>query len=249
MNFPFVNDNHSLINIKEKDKLHPLWVSGFCDAESCFSIIISIKSKDKWKITASFEINLHIKDIEILYKIKSYFNNVGNINVKKTRKLCVYRVTSLKDLNDNIIFHFTKYPLLSSKYSDFILWRKVVEKMVLKEHLNKKGLSLILKCYASINRGVSKKVSQFFPKIIPYKKVKTILPDKLNPYWVSGFIAGDGSFVLGLRKNKLESKSLGIYFNFSVTQHRKDYELIKLFILFFGCGNISTRTNEKTKNT
>lgn len=171
---------------------------------------------------------------------------MGNINVKKTRKLCVYRVTSLKDLNDNIIVHFTKYPLISSKNSDFLLWTKVVEKMLLKEHLENKGFCLILKYYASINRGVSNKVNRFFPNIVPYRKVKTTIPNVLNPNWVSGFVAGDGSFTLGLRKSKLESKALGLYFNFSVIQHSKDYELIKLFILFFNCGNISTRINEKT---
>lgn len=38
--------------------------------------------------------------------------------------------------------------------------------------------------------------------IVPYKKIKVILPSTLDPYWVSGFIAGDGWFVVGIRKKK-----------------------------------------------
>jgi len=65
--------------IKEVNKekivlLNPYWVTGFCDAEACFSIIIPIYSEDKWKVRASFEINIHIKDINILYDIKHFFN-------------------------------------------------------------------------------------------------------------------------------------------------------------------------------
>ena len=50
-----------------------MWLTGFTDAEGCFSIIIEIKSPLKWKVRMSFEINLHEKDIDILYKIKSFF--------------------------------------------------------------------------------------------------------------------------------------------------------------------------------
>lgn len=115
----------------------------------------------------------------------------------------------------------------------------------MKEHLNKKGFADILQIYASINRGVSKQVSHFFPKIIPYRKIKVILPSKLEPYWVSGFVAGDGSFVVGIRKKKTENNTFSIYFNFVITQHSKDFELIKLFVQFFDCGTSKIRYNNK----
>lgn len=171
---------------------------------------------------------------------------MGNINIRKNRKISVYRVTSLKDLNDVILVHFTNYPLLTSKYSDFSLWARVIKKMLMKEHLNKKGFSDILQIYASINRGVSKQVSRFFPNIIPCRKIKVMLPSKLDPYWVSGFVAGDGSFVIGIRKKKTDDKTFNLYFNFCITQHSKDFELIKLFIPFFKCGTSKMRCSNKT---
>ena len=116
----------------------------------------------------------------------------------------------------------------------------------MKEHLDKKGFSDILQIYAFINRGVSKQVTHFSPNIIPCRKIKVMLPNKLDPYWVSGFVAGDGSFVVGIRKKKTDNKTFNLYFNFFITQHSKDSELIKLFIPFFNCGISKIRYSNKT---
>jgi len=46
----------------------------------------------------------------------------------------------------------------------------------------------ILTYYASINRGVSKKVLSHYPNITPFEKPVINLPDNLDPNWVSGFV-------------------------------------------------------------
>jgi LAGLIDADG endonuclease len=80
-------------SINRFDKLDPNWITGFFDAEGCFTLIISKRSDNlKWRVTVSFEINLHIKDIEILNKVKNFFE-VGTITTIVNRNLCVYRVT------------------------------------------------------------------------------------------------------------------------------------------------------------
>ena len=43
-----------------------MWITGFTEAEGCFSIIVIMKSILKIKIRLSFEINLHSKDVDIL---------------------------------------------------------------------------------------------------------------------------------------------------------------------------------------
>jgi hypothetical protein len=59
----------------------------------------------------------------------------------------------VKDINDKIIPHFSKYPLISQKRADFLLWSKVVQMMTNKDHLNLSGAPFltILTYYASIN--------------------------------------------------------------------------------------------------
>lgn len=226
-------------------KLDPNWVTGFIDAEGCFSIIIEISDTLKWKVRTSFEINLHEKDKEILYKIKSFFG-VGSIYHRLDKKISVYRVTNVNYIKDVIIPHFTKYPLISNKQIDFFFWSKVITLILNKDHLTKEGFLKILSYYSSINRGVSKKVLEYYPNIIPADKPVISLPDKLNPQWVSGFVAGDGGFSIYVRPAKDYVLSEKVYCRFHIAQHIKDLELMKLFIKFFDCGVVSLRSKSSS---
>ena len=75
-----------------------------------------------------------------------------------------------------IIPHFQNYPLITTKYSDFVLWCKVVELMVSKQHQTDFGFKTVLSYYASIN------------KLLKYLKLFPILsvlirnfPENLHP--------------------------------------------------------------------
>ncbi len=219
------------------ESLEPNWITGFSDAESCFSIIISKRTKLIWRVSVSFEINLHVKDINILHKIQEFFG-VGSVTSRINKNICVYRVTKIGDLVKVIMPHFIKYPLLTQKYSDFILWSKAVELINKKEHLNSTGFKTILNYYASINRGMSSKVLASFPNIVVVDRIKPNTPENLNPHWVSGFTAGDGGFSIGIRKITNQ-----IYFRFYITQHSRDILLMKLLIKFFGFGKVNVRSN------
>lgn len=223
-----------------------MWVTGFTDAEGgCFSIIIEITNPLKWKVRTSFEINLHEKDIEVLHKIQSFFG-VGSIYTRSNWKVCVYRVTNVTDLNNVIIPHFTKYPLISKKTLDFFLWSKVIKMVLNKEHLHLSGFLTILTYYASIDRGVSTKVLNHYPDIVPFDKPVINLPDNLNPYWVSGFVAGDGNFSVYVKPAKDYALGEKVYYRFQITQHSKDLELMSLFTKFFNCGVVHVRSNLAT---
>ncbi len=226
-------------------KLDPMWVTGFVDAEGCFSIIIEITDPLKWKVRTSFEINLHEKDADILYKIQSFFG-VGAIYNRSDRKISVYRVTNVNYLNDVIIPHFTKYPLISQKGLDFLLWSSVIKMILNKDHLTKAGFLTILSYYASINKGLSKKVLKYYPDVLPFPKPIVNLPDILNPQWVSGFVAGDGGFSIYIKPAKDYVLLEKVYCRFHIAQHSKDIELMKLFIKFFDCGVVNLRSNLST---
>lgn len=222
-----------------KEKLNPYWVTGFSDAEGCFTVSISRRSNlsNSWNISTSFEINLHTKDLSILLQLKKFFG-VGIVSTKPNRNISVFRVTKNKDLLNVIIPHFLKYPLISQKYSDFVLWSKVVEMIKNKEHLTPLGFKKVLSFYSSINRGASKTVSNLFPDIVKAQRPVFALPLVLDPNWVSGFSAGDAGFSIGVRITTGQ-----IYFRFHIAQHSRDREMIKLFISFFKCGRVNVRGN------
>jgi len=242
------NDKGVFVDKDKKNKLDPLWVTGFTDAEGCFSIIIVIEEGNpslKWKIRSSFEINLHLKDINILYKIQSYFG-IGSVSIRREKKIGVYRVSSLSKLNEVIIPHFLKYPLISEKSIDFLLWKKVINIISDKKHLTKDGFLSILSYYASINRGISIKVKKYYPNIIPETRPLKTLPENLNPQWVSGFVAGDGGFSIYVSQAKDYILGEKVYCRFHIAQHSKDLELMKLFLKFFNCGLVHLRANKST---
>ena len=226
-------------------KLDPNWVTGFVDAEGCFSVIVEISENLKRKVRVSFEINLHEKDKEILSNIQSFFG-LGAIYHRPDRKNSVYRVSNVNHIKNVIIPHFTEYPLISKKSRDFLLWSKVIEIILNKEHLTEEGFLKILSYYASINKGVSKKVKKYYPDIISVGKPGISLPENLNPQWVSGFVAGDGGFSIYIRPAKDYVLSEKVSCRFHIAQHVKDLELMKLFIKFFGCGSVGVRSNAAT---
>lgn len=80
-----------------------------------------------------------------------------------------------------------------------------------------------------------------FPKIIPYLRPQTITPklDTINPYWVSGFVDGDGCFYISLTNNLT-----GVGLVFKITQHIRDTDLLKEFVNFFNCGRYSLSSPE-----
>ena len=63
-----------------------------------------------------------------------------------------FRVSSLEDLNI-IIHHFDKYPLLTRKHSDFLLFKEVVNLIKHGKHLSLEGLNRIMSIKAILNSG------------------------------------------------------------------------------------------------
>lgn len=76
-----------MININIQ-KFNPNWITGFVDAEGCFSISVyndKIGNKLKWKVIPCFQIELHIKDLDLLLQIKSFFKDKGTIYIKRVK--------------------------------------------------------------------------------------------------------------------------------------------------------------------
>ena len=78
----------------------------------------------------------------ILELIKKFFG-VGDIK-SQGKDSVQYRVTSVKDLIEVIIPHLEKFPLITQKRADFILFKQVVNLMYNKEHLTVEGFQKIL---------------------------------------------------------------------------------------------------------
>lgn len=222
-----------------KNKFNSDWITGFVDAEGCFTVsIFKINRKTKWGIQASFQIELHSRDLDLLLQIKSFFNNVGNIYIKKTRNKVQYKISKLNELTNIIIPHFENYPLLTQKHNDFILFKKIVLLINNKEHLTQEGLIKIISLKASLNHGLSDQLITFFPEIKKRDIIQSVIPRIINYNWIAGFVSGDGCFFIRVYKYKNTKLSNFIGLNIRITQHSKDEMLINIIASTLKYGNI-----------
>jgi len=123
-----------------------------------------------------FQIGLHKKDLDLLKKIQAFLG-VGEIYHKE--KSCNYVVQNLRSLNV-IVNHFERYPLLTKKREDFILFSRIVTLINKKEHLTLSGLHGIISIKASMNLGLSTDLQTSFPNITPVIRPKRRDEELLN---------------------------------------------------------------------
>ncbi len=103
-------------------------MSGFADAESSFilNVFRSVNSRAGWAVRGDFTIGLHSRDIALLRKIHFFFG-VGTIHEYKNKNTVTYTVNSVQDLVNVIIPHFDRYPLITQKRADYLLFKKGVD--------------------------------------------------------------------------------------------------------------------------
>jgi len=80
-----------------------------------------------------------------------------------------------------IIPHFEKYPLLTQKSADFLLFKQIVDLMNKKAHLSMEGLLKIINIKASMNLGISDTVKTEILSITPIKRPLIEIHNIPNP--------------------------------------------------------------------
>ena len=217
-------------NRPKLNKLHPWFMTGFIDAEGCFSIGLSKDSKAKFKYTPKliFGINLHVKDLPILLSFKDTLG-VGTVSTKG--KVTSYVVRTFKDL-EVIVNHFKQYPLVSSKYIMYQYWLQAYNLMLVKEHFNYKGMTKLATLKNLTNYGLSDNLKKTFPDINNYliNKISYNFGSIPHEMWVAGFTSGDGSFYTKMTKYK-DTFHTGCIFK--ITLHQKDTVILEGLYKYF----------------
>lgn len=214
-------------------------MTGFCDGESCFQLVIykNPKMKSGWSVRLVFSIHLHVKEIDVLYKIQKFFL-VGNVTIHKDT--ANYQVVSLTDLS-RVIEHFNLYPLISQKYSDFRLFKKAYDLIANKEHLL--NIKNLVNIRASMNKGLPERLLLEFPNANPDLRPELTLDKNYKffdiNYWIAGFVDGEGCFYVKTSKSKTHKLGLSVTLNFIVVQGIRDLQLMEEIKSTLGCGSIT----------
>lgn len=175
------------------------WFRGFTDAEGSFNIS-TVKNKF---YSFSFEIKLHIDDIKVLNFIQNTLG-IGKVYKYKSSPTCKFMVYKQSEVK-KIIVIFSIYSLNSSKSLNYLNWAEAfniyIEDKASSTELKFKRIEA-LKAGMNTNRTV-------------WNRTRDI---NITPYWLLGFVEGDGSFSVN-KENFL--------LNFSIAQTIKDLPLME----------------------
>lgn len=224
-------------------KISPLFLTGFTDAEGCFMIQVR-KRNSSWYCEARFVIALHKKDLVLLKQIQAYFDGKGSI-LKHGKDSYQFIIGSIDDIITKVLPHFDNYPLISKKFSDYLLFRQAV--VLMHSEYNKSSrqriareifIEKIVSFKASLNRGWSEGLQASFPNIVPVPRQEVKNCQIPDPQWVAGFVSGEGCFIIKTSVSRDTKTGYGVQLLFQITQDGRDELLMTSLITYFGCGRV-----------
>jgi len=122
--------------------MNPYWLSGFVEAEGCFSLVIFKNKTSKLgeAVKLSFIITQSIRDESLIKSLIEYLG-CGSTSLD-SRGTIDFRVTNFSSIRDIIPF-FAKYPLKGNKSLDLSDFSEIIRLMENKSHLTLEGLNKI----------------------------------------------------------------------------------------------------------
>ena len=239
--------NYSTNTNAKNLSVDPWFITGIFDAESSFVVTIlkNPRYKTGWNIQARTQIKMHERDRDLILKIQEYFGGIGYVSNPNKNSTVEFRVSTMKDITNVIIPHFTNHPLLTKKYFDYMFFTEIVRLMSEKEHSTLQGIQKIVNNKASMNWGLSNELKEAFPDTIAVKKEQIV-----NNYntlvsakeWMAGFSTGESNFFITVQKSKTKS-GIATSLRFSIAQDLRDVSLLESFVDFFGCGYVAKYKN------
>ena len=119
---PHIHYNNQARDIKMSDDEFAQWLSGFTDAEVNFYILIPKNNV----ISFRFKIKLHLDDKDALVFIQSRLK-CGNIITAQGKSYASFELTRIADIQAILIPLFDKFPLIGTKYLDYLALKKAID--------------------------------------------------------------------------------------------------------------------------
>ncbi len=107
-----------------------------------------------------------------------------------------------------------------------------------REHLTVSGLQAIMNRRASLNIGMTPLLKEAFSQTKPVSRPLVKNYEIKDPEWLSGFVSGDGSFLVKLRKISTFKVGFQVVLVLQITQNERDKELLETIRSYFGNGGI-----------
>lgn len=232
----FNNINLNLINFLNKlSKISNInlneWLVGLTDGNGSFNIYTNLNNNN---INFLYKITLTTKNIQLLYKIKTYigYGSISNLG----NNMIEFKIKDKEVILNKIILLFDKYLLLTTKRFNYL---KFKECLLISNNLNISQLDKILKIKDIYNKSIdnnyisdawnllllkinfNKLTLNLIYKNINISDVKLIM----SKSWLIGFIETEGSFFLTDKSYKYQKNINKLIHSFSITQ-KLDYIIL-----------------------
>ncbi|YP_008475158.1 hypothetical protein (mitochondrion) [Candida theae] len=162
LNIDLLRNNLKIINIKEYVILPTLkdyWLSGFTDAEGCFTASILNNSPHAYRVRYILT-QKHLCNKYVLEHILSLFNKaigvkLGEVYPHYENNYWEIRINGYKNCN-KILFYFDNFPLKTIKGDSLIAFKKVLNSIGKKEHLVPENRIILRELCKTINKSKAK---------------------------------------------------------------------------------------------
>ena len=126
------------------------WVVGFVDAEGCFHVSVNRHSEMSvgFQVLPEFVVVQHSRDRQVLLALKRFFGG-GVVRQNHGDRDCL-RIRKLSSLLSVCDF-FERHPLKTKKNVDFRKFRRIVQLVNQKRHLESSGLIEIIDMAMEMN--------------------------------------------------------------------------------------------------
>jgi hypothetical protein len=153
-----LTDHYTQTSLRGADRNIPEYITGYVDGEGCFTVTFNEKSKALlgWEFRPSFSVSQNEDRRQVLDLIKEYFG-CGFIRRDWSDKTVKFEVRDHRNLMKRIIPHFEKFPLISAKHNDFILFKTICGIVDSQRHLNKDGFIEIINLAYQMNGSGKRK--------------------------------------------------------------------------------------------
>jgi hypothetical protein len=181
------SNNTSKSNNEKYTKEFLQWLVGFTDGDGSFSIV---KSGNSYRL--NFSLGQSFYNLRLLYWIKSNLG-YGSVTKHNAQKMAQLRITDRKVLNNIIFPIFDKYPLLTSKYFNYLNFKEAYNILERKDlsTLEKNKLILEIKNKALPNKYVSPGINHLSLSSKYFE-----IESSISIPWLAGFIEAEGNFGL-----------------------------------------------------
>jgi hypothetical protein len=136
------------------------YISGFVDGEGCFCVSFQPGDRHRfgWGLRPSFSVSQNAERAELLYVIQDKWG-CGFIRPDRSDKTLKFEVRNVGNLVAQVLPHFRKFPLMSSKQADFERFARICELVSKGEHLELEGFEQIVRLAMEMNPSGKRKYS------------------------------------------------------------------------------------------